>query len=156
MRVQWEVDACLLALHLETRTQTFPDPMCTFAQAIQPQLSLVDLPQLSLVDGVVAKRHALCVLRSSWSWIYSWWWMRWPGVHGAWWRMLLWQISSSWLGCHSAREADASVEFENDFDLQRHDNTAYAIAASRNPGDDGSMYLLVSFNSIANSLLCFW
>ena len=48
------------------------------------------------------------------------------------------------------------MEFENDFDLQRHDNTADAIAASRNPGDDGSMYLLVSFNSIANSVLCFW
>ena len=155
MRVHWVVYTCWLALHLETQSQTFPYYMCTFAQVVRPQLSLFYLAVLSQVDGVVAERHALCVLRSSWSWLYSWR-MRGPAVHGAWWRMLLWQISSSWLGCHSAGEADASMEFENDFDLQRHDNTAYAIAASRNPGDDGSMYLLLSFKSIANSVLCFW
>ena len=140
MRVHWVVYTCWLALHLETRPQTFPDYMCTFAQIVQPQLSLFDLALLSRVDGVVAKRHALCVLRSSWSWIHSWW-MRWPVVHGARWRMLLWQISSSWLGCRSARKADASVEFENDLYLQRHDNTAGAIAASHNPENDCRIFL---------------
>ena len=45
------------------------------------------------------------------------------------------------------------MEFENDFDLQRHDKAAYAIAASRHPVDDGRLYLLVSFYSLANSVL---
>ena len=143
-----------LALHLETQSQTFPYSMYTFAQVVRPQLSLFYLAVLSQVDGVVAERHALCVLRSSWSWLYSWR-MRGPAVHGAWWRMLLWQISSSWLGCHRAGAADASMEFENDFDLQRHDKAAYAIAASRHPIDDGRLYLLVSFHSLANSVLWF-